>query len=234
MEENSLRLILLVAGVVILVGIYVYDLVQKKRRESEGRFDDEIRQQKIEPVISNEPDISRDPMAAQANETQVETTETMAESVILEEQSIVDETVPTAEQAQVIQLAILPAEGNLLSGPALLDAFTKLDLEFGEMGIFHFYERQEGNETQCFHVANLLEPGTFPVGSMSDFESTGIVLFFQVNASIDPESAFDSMLNTARELSQMLNANLLDNEMKELSLNKIEAIQSQLIKLSNI
>lgn len=234
MEENSLRLILLVAGIVILIGIYVYDLVQKKKLEKEDPYDDEVRQQKIEPVISNDTGISRASMAAQADEEYFETAEPIVESVTLDESPIADETVPTAEQAQVIQLAILPTEGCLLSGPALLDAFTKLDLEFGEMGIFHYYERQEGDETQCFHVANILEPGTFPVGSMSDFESTGIILFFQVNASTHPESAFDSMLNTARELSQMLNASLVDNEMKELTLNKIEAIQSQLMKLSNI
>ncbi|MFT6625027.1 MAG: hypothetical protein ACJAZI_001110, partial [Cycloclasticus sp.] len=54
MEENSLRLILLVVGIIILVGIYVYDAVQKKTGEKEDRFDGTLQRQKIEPVISNE------------------------------------------------------------------------------------------------------------------------------------------------------------------------------------
>jgi cell division protein ZipA len=234
MEENSLRLILLVVGIIILVGIYVYDAVQKKTGEKEDRFDGTLQRQKIEPVISNETMVLGVSMAVEPEGEEFDAGETKAKVAEPVERPVEDQAVPTADQAQVIQLAVLPVQGDVLTGPTLLDAFTKLDLEFGEMGVFHYYERQDGVESQCFHVANLLEPGIFPVDNMCDFESTGIVLFFQVNASINPESAFDSMLNTARELSQMLDANLVDEEMKELTLHKIEAIQSQLIKLSTI
>ena len=234
MEENSLRLILLVAGIIILVSIYVYDVVQKKAGEKENRFDDTLQQQKIEPVISNETKVSGISIAVESEGEEQDTGETNSEVDEPDEWPVEDQDVPTADQAQVIQLAVLPMQGDVLTGPTLLDAFTKLDLEFGEMGVFHYYERQDGVENQCFLVANLLEPGTFPVGNMSDFESSGIVLFFQVNASINPELAFDSMLNTARELSQMLNATLVDEEMKELTLHRIEEIQAQLMKLSAI
>jgi len=115
-----------------------------------------------------------------------------------------------------------------MAGGELVTAFTEVELEFGDMGIFHCYKRLDGVENQLFHVANLLEPGTFPVGSMSDFQSTGIILFFQVSDLIDPHEAFDSMLNTARELSQRFSARLVDETMEELSLDKIADIQTRL------
>jgi len=235
MEENSLRLILLLVGVVILMGIYFYDMLQKKKAVKTEEFDNSSFSERVDPVMGNEPSFSA---VFEDLDLPVSPFESEVESVELKEPdfspTVKVEEVPVAEQALVIQLVVLPKEGASLLGTDLLDAFTTLNLEFGDMGIFHSYERHEGNETQQFHVANILEPGTFPVGSMAEFESTGVILFFQASDIANPDEAFENMLNVARELSQRLDARLVDAEMNELMPDKIMSIQSQLANLSRL
>lgn len=158
----------------------------------------------------------------------------MSKSTVDVESPKSNKDVPVAEQALVIQLAVLPKDGGCFSGAALLDAFTDLNLEFGDMGIFHCCHRSDSAEVTLFHVANILEPGTFPIDSMADFESTGIVLFFQTNDSIDCELAFDEMLNAAKQLSQQFEAVLAGGDMKALTMGGISDIQSQLAGLSRL
>lgn len=230
MEENSLRLILLLVGVVILMGIYFYDVLQKKKVIKAEEFDDSSFSERVDPVMENEPSFSAvfEDQHASNFEKNIEPVEPDFSPTVMVED------VPVAEQALVIQLVVLPKEGGSLPGTALLDAFTTLNLEYGDMGIFHCYERHDGIEIQQFHVANILEPGTFPVGSMAEFESTGIILFFQTSDVANPGEAFENMLNVARELSQRLDASLVDAEMNELMPDKIMSIESQLANLSRL
>ena len=230
MEESSLRLILLIVGVFILLGIYYYDVLQKKKAIQEDDFEHSLNR-RVDPVVETDSDFS-----AVYEEQQIQTFVEDTRQKELKESdftpTLSDDDVPVAEQIPVVQLAVLPIQGQLLGGKDLLDAFTQLNLEFGDMGIFHRYERYNGVETQQFHVANILEPGTFPVGSMNDFESTGIVLFFQASDMANPGEAFENMLDVARQLSQCLKANLVDAEMKELVPEKIVEIQSRLAPFS--
>ncbi|ORU92017.1 MAG: cell division protein ZipA [Cycloclasticus sp. symbiont of Bathymodiolus heckerae] len=225
MEENSLRLILLVVGVIILLGIYFYDVLKKRKNREEESFDASDEIERVEPVIKDEK-----PFSAVYDEkelpSQIDQKESGASVRSVEE-------IPVAEPAFVVQLAIIPVKGDVLSGSVLLSAFTRLGLEFGDMGIFHCYERQNGIEKQRFHVANLLEPGTFPVGSMGDFESTGIILFFQATDSVEATASFDSMLTVSQQLSQTLEATLVGADMSELTLEKISDIQAKLSDLSD-
>jgi len=235
MEENSLRLILLLVGVVILAGIYFYDVLQKKKTNEAEEFNVPDHDERVEPVISDEPTFS----AVFESQEEVNSVESPVEpnepEVLSAESSMPDEVqedIPVAIQSPVIQLAVLSKEGEAFLGTTLLDAFAQVHLEFGDMGIFHRYEQQGDAEIQQFHVANILEPGTFPVGSMADFESTGIVLFFQANDAVNPEEAFEDMLEVARQLSQGLDARLVDGEMNELMPEKITHIQAQLAAIN--
>lgn len=233
MEESSLRWVLLVVGIVILAAIYLFDVLQKRSRRDEADSDRFFTEEKIEPsLIQTIDDTATEEALAEEIPAGVfdddgEGMESVTAKASLDSQAE-DLAVPVAEQASVIQLAVLAKQGEAMSGVDLVTAFTEVELEFGDMGIFHCYKRLDGVENQLFHVANLLEPGTFPVGSMSDFQSTGIILFFQVSDLIDPHEAFDSMLNTARELSQRFSARLVDETMEELSLDKIADIQTRL------
>lgn len=137
------------------------------------------------------------------------------------------------DESGVIQLAIVHSYGDKIKGIDLLNACAEFDLEFGDMGIFHRYRRHEGIETQVFHVANVVEPGTFPLGEMDSFETKGIALFMQATDDEIVEKTFDEMLETARQLSISLDAELVDEKMQPLSVARIEAIREQLARLSS-
>ncbi len=233
MEENSLRLILLGVGVTILVGIYFYDVLQKKVRRRANESDSFTAGESVESVMSNGTPFSAVYEEAAINDAAPQAEHDSVKGPVELPESA-KEDVPVAQQALVIQLTVLPKGGSSFSGTALLDAFSALNLEFGDMGIFHCYERHDGVEVKRFHVANILEPGTFPVGSMDDFESTGVVLFFQANDSVNPELAFESMLTLAKQLSERFDAILAAGDMQELSVSGISDIQSQLAGLSRL
>jgi len=283
MEESSLRLVLLGLGGFILVGIYFYDVWQKKYRLKLAERDDAGLEEKIEPVFSmeaaaeasfeNEPVIApveKVTMPVEADVMPVEAaTEAISGSVGIEAESVESaieevsgsvevgaesvevpteemveavefeaepvEEVPVAQQALVVQLLVVAKPGSVMVGSELLAAFADLELEFGDMGVFHRYQGLEGaDKAECFHVANMLEPGTFPVDSMTEFSSTGLVLFFQSSDVVGSEQVFEDMLSAARALAELFDASLIDAEMNELIDEKIAEIRSRLQGLSGL
>lgn len=233
MEENSLRLVLLGVGVVILVGIYLYDGWQKKRRLALAENKSARQEEKVEPFISDEetiqPHIGNEPVIQAPPLPEVDT----SESVKIDSVAVV-EGIPVAQQAMVVQLAVIAKSGCPMAGEELKVMFTQLDLEYGDMDVFHGYQGQGDGRTQSFHVTNILEPGTFPSDNMANFESTGLMLFFQTSDALDSIEVFDDMLMTAKELAERFNARLVDAEMSELVEDEIEAIRSKLKGLNSL
>jgi len=239
MEENSLRLILLVVGAVVVLVIYFYDKWKKSEMQAEEEFGaGAASTERADPLMDSntsfsavfddnkivEPTVEK--VAVVAAEAEPEPEELTPEDSIP-----LAESVPLAEPGPVIQFVIQPLQNVTMQGDVLLRAFTELGLAFGEMDIFHYCERQGDEDIQQFHVANLLEPGVFPAGNMAGFESTGLVLFFQESNSLKAIASFDSMLAVAQQLSKVLSANLMGADMKELTLDKISNIRLQLSEL---
>ena len=232
MEESSLRLVLLGLGIVILVGIYLYDLWQKKKRLKLAEHH-QAAEEKIEPIISSEPvqpiSLEGEPVIKQAPVQE-------EPPIVSTKAEVIDsvEEIPVAQQAMVVQLAVVSKPGMSMQGDALMAAFTALNLEYGDMKVFHRYQGSGDARQQCFLVTNMLEPGTFPVDNMVSFESTGLMLFFQASDSIDAIAVFDEMLAAAESLAEYFDAKLIDAQMSELSEQKILEIRSQLKSLSGL
>jgi len=235
MEENSLRLVLLGVGVVILVGIYLYDGWQKKRRLTLAERKSADREEKVEPFIASEevfqPSTENEPVIQEPPLPEVDTAELMK---VAPDPVAVVEDIPVAQQAMVVQLAVIAKPELTMAGEELKGMFTQLGLEYGDMDVFHGYQGQGDERIQSFHVTNILEPGTFPNDDMADFESTGLMLFFQTSDAINSIAVFNDMLMTAKALAERFNARLVDAEMNELAEEKIDAICSQLNGLSSL
>jgi len=226
MEENSLRFILIAVGVGVLLVIYFYDKWTKRAKGTDKTFEKTaVPTARIEPVVDTEVSFS----AVFEDEKVVDSVvKKVTETAVAIEP---EERFPLGEQAPVIKLIIQPADSTAMQGAELLTIFTEFGLEFGEMDIFHYCEREGDVVVQQFHVANFLEPGVFPIDNMAGFESTGLVLFFQENNSLKAAASFRSMLAMAQQLSQILGANLMAADMQELTIDKINDIRSQLSKL---
>lgn len=275
MEANTLRAILLVAGIIILLAIYFADKIKKRPKPvfDEGpQASDEpnlssAATEKIQPIIASEPYLGEpssrtqpyiaesagsveESLEAKIRDEDVSVAEVAAdepdesineqlepkpvEPLTPENSRQKYEGVPVVEQAPLIQLAVISNADAAMEGAELLNTFTELKLEFGDMGIFHYYQRKGDHEQQLFHVANMVEPGAFPVGSMSDFETKGVLFFMQAGTSVDSLTAFDEMLEAARQLSQRFQADLMDDQKQLLTIEKITFIQQQLADLSRL
>lgn len=235
MEESSLRLLLLIVGGLILFGIYFYDKIKNRPNQADDFIDEAL---KVQPVIVDDEAPLEEPVVATPDVNIAE--EQVAHNVeafsVQKADPVVnrsaEDPIPVVEEAPVVQLLVMPNESSPIEGVALLNVFTELNLEFGDMGIFHRYCRQDGVETQLFHVANIMEPGTFPVGSMNEFETRGLVVFFQANQSLDVMASFDDMLEAARSVCQHFDCSLMTTDMQELTFEKIDDIRHMLATYS--
>jgi len=228
MEESALRLLLVIVGICVLIGIFFYDKIKKRPKQKSDFFDETL---KVQPVISDDVSVANlrgetpafDMPEEQGVDHIMDTREIQPEAMRSSAEPL-----PVVKETMVVQLVAVPNDSTQIQGVDLLNMFTELNLEFGDMGIFHRYQREEGVETQLFHVANLMEPGTFPVGNMNDFETKGLVFFFQANESIEANTSFDEMLESARAICQHFDCELMNAEMQSLTFEKIDVIRDQL------
>lgn len=92
----------------------------------------------------------------------------------------------------------------MFQGEELRDALEDLNLEHGEMGIFHRYDPRL--REPLFSVASLVEPGTFPIDDMASFHCPGVVLFFQPATVANPLAVYDDLVRTCHRLADRLTA----------------------------
>ncbi|MBP6104060.1 MAG: hypothetical protein KBD23_00865 [Gammaproteobacteria bacterium] len=145
---------------------------------------------------------------------------------------------PRSERAHVaatteksfIVLHLLASMPPFFSGPALLAAFEKMHLFYGENQIFYGYQypRAAGANrgSKLFSVLSMVEPGFFDLRTFSSFLSPGISLLLVLDDQMQP-FAFESMLKTAKALALLLEATLTDQTLQPLSTSQIQAYRER-------
>lgn len=267
MDEGTLRLILLVVGIAIIAGIYLFDKFKKRptqviqsepdfltetaekiRYQPRQRSDqkDELDLSDLGPMSAvtvddptdwSEPEtepaerFEPEPKPAPADpvnpvETPVQSTEVAPES-----EPEPEPTSDTSEEVDmapdvIIQLTVSAVSGGVFQGPGLLDALTSLGFEYGDMGIFHCHDDDSGKP--LFHLVNMVEPGTFPVGNMAQFETPGVCLFLQAAQVLDPVGTFKQMLLASEMLADQLAGEVLGANRMALTSADLKSIYDQL------
>jgi cell division protein ZipA len=125
----------------------------------------------------------------------------------------------------LIQISVVTKTG-CFNGLQLRDALDDLRLIYGDMGIYHRYDRDY--RVPLFSVASLLEPGTFPIKDMENFQCPGVVLFFQPPQVDDPQAVFDDLVSTCHELALRLGGVEWDEKRQALTLEKIAQMRGRL------
>lgn len=207
---ENIRWILLLAGFVIVLGIYLFG------RLSAGR--DEARDQAGPPPTR--PDTDIDPLFDQpddhgAVEAELERLEQLIseDSGLRQDVAASDTMAPKApppEPDKVVTLFVLAPTGVPFPGSFIFEAMETAGLQYGDMSIFHCTDRQRGSEEPLFSVANMVEPGTFDLSAMATFTTSGLVLFLQLPGPVDPVQAFDRMVDAARSLADSLGGTVCD------------------------
>ncbi len=122
----------------------------------------------------------------------------------------------------MLVINVMAKRGRWLTGDKLLPLLLSQGLKFGELKIFskRVGDRQDGEVV--FSLANSLKPGTFDLNEMDSFATVGVTLFLELPTPINNLSAFDQMLQTAREIVETLDAELRDDQRNMMTGQTIE------------
>jgi len=217
---EDIRWILLLAGIVIVLGIYIYGRLQgwlETRPDPAVTRRDPGSGSEIDPLFDAPQDTGKVEAELErigqliAEEAEPQHT-ARAQPAAPQNTAPPRPAEPAAESMpdQVISLFVLAPGGVPFRGPFLMEALEKAGLEYGDMQIFHHKERHNGSDTVVFSLANIVEPGTFDPEAMENFTTKGLVLFLQLPGPYDAIRAFDSMVEAARSLADSLEGNVCD------------------------
>jgi len=248
---ENIRMILLLVGAVIVLGIYLYGRLQaewarrpkrEKRRKLRWQRDELPELDDLDSDLEIIPEFDR-PVRQYAGvnfegedvpageTTVIRSTRPGARRNRIHEQ----ESKPAAAEkkpasaGKIFSLFVMAPAGVPYRGTVLLDALEDAFLEFGEMQIFHRNEVIDGRERHLFSAANIREPGIFDLSNMENFSTEGLVLFLQVTPGVDAVRAFDAMVESARIIAEELGGTVCDATRSFLTKQTIGHLREEVI-----
>lgn len=222
---DNLRLILILVGVVVLALIVLFHKPAGESRRNHARW----RMGRREPSLGG--------AATAAGDDDAERTEPSLETGSLwnsgsqsadgnARRTAAQNAAPHRAPDKIVYLYICRRDEQRINGSELLDAAIKAGLNFGEMNIFH--RRHEGESQPVFSMANLTEPGHFDPSAWNVFDTPGVTLFLTLPAPVSALDAWDAMLATARRISELLDADVLDDGKCLLTRQRIAQVREEM------
>jgi len=207
-ETSTLRWILIIVGIVIVGSIFLFGNPDKKRKPKASRKAKKELPQRREPTLEGDAGEAEEPVddaeSADQGELNIGATEPAPKPAPIPRK-------PAGPPPdKIITLFLLARDNHIINGAELLQAAVSTGMEYGDMNIFH--RVQEGSEQAVFSLANAAKPGHFERDEWNTFETSGVALFMALPGPLNALDAWDSMLATARRMSEILNSNLLDGE----------------------
>ncbi|WP_295583734.1 cell division protein ZipA C-terminal FtsZ-binding domain-containing protein [uncultured Lamprocystis sp.] len=236
MAPDTIRLILIVVGALLLLGLYLWERGRDRAEEEddEGYEDDDMPyaagRTKREPELGrlNDPDL---------NEGQDEGDRHPRRGGQLREQP--SGKAPTGARADgdsangvpaplLIQLSVAKRYGEF-DGPDLLEVAESCGLRPGDMDIFHCLDEFDDGTRIYFSMANMVKPGTFPFDDMEGFSTPGLMLFAQLTGQPEDLTVLEEMIATARKLATTLGGDVFDDIRRPLTVRKEEAMRDAVL-----
>ena len=124
----------------------------------------------------------------------------------------------------IIVLNVL-TDSERIKGQELLEFLMENEMSYGEMEIFHKLDNQG---EVLFSLANAIEPGTFDLSDIEEFEIQGVTLFMQIDGANQAEGIFDDMLELARKISGKFSSQIFDGTRSALTQQTIGHIRQNI------
>jgi cell division protein ZipA len=209
---DGLRWLLLLFGLLVVAGVYVYS-----RREKTPTEDDDAISHRVAPSLDGG-DLQEDAASMLEADDGVE---------------VPDEQPAASNQPQkIVTVRIVAHEKKAFAGDELILSMRGIGLRHGKFGIFHRYDGNDETKT-VFSAASLVEPGSFDLQNIQGQQIPGISLFLVLPGPIDSVEAFDSMLAAARTLTQSLDGELLDESGSTLSIQRERYLREEIIQFQH-
>ena len=122
---------------------------------------------------------------------------------------------------------VVAHEAEVFTGPMIARMMSDLDLEHGEMGIYHYNVERRDKKHSVYCVANMLKPGVFDLQAMDTFETRGLTMILQLPGPEDELKSFNIMVEHAQRLAAFLNGDLLDEDHNSITKQSITVYKEQ-------
>lgn len=118
------------------------------------------------------------------------------------------------EAQEVIVMNVVAKNERMFAGSELLPVLMAQGMQLGDMSIFHRYADSNGNGPIIFSMANIMQPGTFEMSQIEDFETPGVSFFLQLPLPkpLDNMQGFEKMLDAANAIKNSLGGELKDED----------------------
>ncbi len=228
MGMDDLRWLLLIAGIVVIVSIYV---TGRKKAAGDSDDKDAATAERREPPI-NVSDALEDDIVELSEDPGFE-------PMYVEDDSPEPEAEPAAapedndvEPQKIVTLRVVARDRGFFKGDDLILSMRGIGLRHGKFGIFHRIDGDD-EEATIFSAASLVEPGSFDLANIRDQQIPGISLFLVLPGPIEGAKAFDMMMEAARTISQSLQGELLDESGSTLSIQRERYMREEIIQFEH-
>lgn len=197
---GELRWILIVCGLVVIAGVYIYSRLRAAAPDDKPRR---------EPLLDD-----LDSGSSEKEDVAYEARKPAAGSVAPD---------------KIVALRMMARDSAGFPGDQLVLALREAGLRHGRYGIFHRHEDEAAGNV-LFSVASLLEPGSFDLSGLREARFPGVSIFMALPGEADPIQAFDQMLSTARLLAGQLDGDLLDEQGSTLSIQRQRFMREEILQ----
>lgn len=206
---DGLRWLLLLVGLFVVAGVYLYTRFQRDRTEDQA--DSELSGDRVEPSLGDSD--------ATGDEQRLEPPR---------DDDVDDSAAPESAQ-KIVTLRVIARSNGAFPGDDLVLNLRGIGMRHGKFGIFHRFEGSDEDKI-VFSAASLVEPGSFDMANIKEQKIPGISLFMVLPGPMDGANAFDLMMAAARALSQSLDAELLDESGSTLSIQRERYLREEIIQ----
>lgn len=232
MDADTIRLILIVAGALLILALYLWE----RSRDGEDEDDETesgrdapygLAQAKREPALGRIADTDR---GADPARSRVAPDRAGAPATATEASGAAPARSPSGvPEPLLIQLSV-SARRDPFEGADLMAAAEACGLRPGEMEIFHCLDEFDDATRVYFSMANMVKPGTFPFDAMDDFSTPGLMLFAQLEGRPEDMTILEEMIATARKLANELDGDVLDDTRRPLTVRKEESMRAAVLE----
>ena len=251
--SNNLRLMLLIIGCCLVLGVYLWEIFRKRKRKKAD----------ILSAVDESDDISFTPNSDFSEEdyskaisdltelsNQLANSNSDTEHIISEmneknqENNIINDELNSAEKIKKENILVfyITATSEQFDGIIIKKILTDIGMKFGDMGIFHYYEDNKTNKytnieeyetvksnQPLFSVSNMYEPGIFILDEMQKLKTKGIAAFMYDIDSPNSYKIFEKVFFVnVKNIAKSLNAEIKTSDYKLLDDITLQSITDEL------
>lgn len=227
MSATELRITLLIAAIIIVAVMYVWYRANSKDGFGNGiasqddHFENDLKNiPQFDQRDDGEllPDDLRSEFQNVSQELRQETIAKRIQKNKSERRETVASNVAAATSSELLVIFhVVAHSGETFTGPMIMQMMAELELEYGDLGIYHYNIERLNKKQSVYCVANMLKPGNFDLNSMEAFSTRGLTMIMQLPGPEDGLKAFNIMVEHAQRLTAFLNGELLDEDRNPLT-----------------